>query len=151
MRGIYVAKIDIAALSAAKSLLYGDLPSSCAVEILSVNVTNLDNNTAEQHIIQLQRVSAKGSPAGTAVTPIKSEVGSAASAVTWLGDLSGEPTTYSDILDMQGVNNLVGYDYTPLPEMRPIIAPGIAFGLRIIDTPDNAFRCVAQIVYREIG
>ena len=153
MRGVYVARIDISALAASKTLLYGDVGSSIALEILSANVTNLDQNTAEQLIVQIQRVTTKGSPTGTTVTPVKSEVGSGTSGTSWLGNLTADPTTFetAGIIDMQGINNLGGYYYDPLPECRPIIAPGIAFGLRLIDTPANSFRCVAQIIYREIG
>lgn len=152
MRGVYVAQIDIATLSTSKTILYGDIPSSIVVEILSANLTNLDQNTVEQLIVSLQRVTTKGSPTGTSVTATKSEVGSAASGVTWLGNLTAEPTTYdAATIDRQGANNLGGYYYDPLPECRQIIAPGTAFGLRLIDTPANIFRCMAQIVYREIG
>ena len=151
MRGVYVAQIDIAALSASKTILHGDVASSIAIEILSANVTNLDTNTAEQLILRLSRISTKGSPTGTEVTPNKTEVASATSLVTWLGDLTAEPTTYGSIIDIQGANNLGGYFYDPLPECRQIIAPGIAFGLKLLDTPTTTFRCVAQITYREIG
>src|SRR5687767_14605226 len=94
MRGVYVAQFEIAALSTAKTILHGSVPTSCVIEILSANVTNLSVNTAEQLRIALQRITTKGSPVGTSVTPSESEGLSAASVVTWLGNLTTEPTTY---------------------------------------------------------
>lgn len=153
MRGVYTAKVDISSVSAAKTLLLGTNASTTVIEILRASVTNADQETLEQMRISLTRVNVLGSPVG-ATTPVinKTEAGSAATGLTWYGNLSTEPTSYvTDDLDSEGVANLGGYYFDPTPEERPYIAPSGSFGLRLLDAPTNATRLIAKITYREIG
>lgn len=151
MRGVYTAQIDITGLSTAKTLLHLQAPSTGILEILSVNVTNLNTETSEQLEVGLYHVTTVGSPAGTSVTPEKHEKLDAAAAATVLGNLSGEPSAYaSKPIDKQGVNNLSGYRYDPLPEERPVVPPSGAIGLRMLTAP-SSFNASVQVVFREIG
>lgn len=151
MRGVYTAQIDITGLSTAKTLLHLQAPATGILEILSVNVTNLNTETSEQLEVGLYHVTTVGTPAGTSVTPEKHEKLDAAAAATVLGNLSDEPTAYAaKPIDKQGVNNLSGYRYDPLPEERPVVPPSGAIGLRMLTAP-NSFNASVQIVYREIG
>lgn len=152
MRGIYTASIEIASLSAAKTVLLIECASTKIIEILSISLTNENQTTAEQLQIALLRVTTKGSPAGTTANSAVSEIGTAATGATVLGDLSAEPTTYAaPPLYQEGVNNLAGFHYDPLPEERPTIAPSGLVGLKLLANPTNAFKCVATITYREMG
>lgn len=155
MRGVYTAHIEITSLSIAKSVLVGVCPSLVGIEILHADLTDLSVSTAEQLRIALSRITTIGTPvsAGGAVIDLqKSEVGSPTTALTWYGDCTTEPTTYdASPIDAQGVVNVAGYYYDPIFEVRPIITAGKSFGLRLISAPTTAFRCSAQITYREIG
>ena len=152
MRGVYTAHIEIASLAAAKTVLLMELPATNCVEILSAQVTNANVNTAEQHTCGLFRVTTKGAPAGAAVNIQKKESGSAATIVTWLGDLTTEPTTYDAApLEKGGVNNIGGYYYDPIPEERDIVPPSKLVGLRLLNTPVTPFKAICIIKYREIG
>jgi hypothetical protein len=51
---------------------------------------------------------------------------------------------------LRAVSRLAGYYYDPLPEERPIIAPGATVGLRLTTAP-TSFNATARIVWREIG
>jgi hypothetical protein len=151
MRGVYTAHIDITGLSSAKTLLYIQAPATAVIEILSAMVTNLDTETSEQLSVGLFHVTTIGSPTGTSVIPEKHEKLDAASMATVLGDLTVEPTTYAtNPIDKQGINNLSGFRYDPLPEERPIIPPSGAMGLRMLVAP-NSFNAAVSIVFREIG
>lgn len=151
MRGVYTAYIDISSISTNKTLMLIQAPSTAVVEILSAHATNLDIETSEQLSIGLYRVSTVGSPSGTSVTPEKHEAGDAAAAATVTGNLTVEPTAYAtNPIDKQGVNNLAGYHYDPVPEERPTIAPSGAIGLRLLVAP-TSFNCSVMVVYREIG
>lgn len=151
MRGIYTSNITISSLSTAKTLMLVKSPTTAVLEIYSVIVNNLDSETSEQWNISLCRTSTYGSPAGTSITPEKSESLDSSSSVTALGDLTVEPTAYSStVLDKQGVNNLSGYRFDPIPELRPIIAPGVAIGVRMLSAP-SSFNATISITYREIG
>lgn len=151
MRGVYTAYYDITGISTAKTLMLLTAPSSAVLEILGVHVTNLDVETSEQLSIGLYRVATAGSPTGTSVTPEKHEAGDASAAATVLANLSGEPSAYaSNPIDKQGVNNLAGYHYDPIPEERPTVAPSGAMGVRLLVAP-SSFNCSVMVVYREIG
>jgi hypothetical protein len=151
MRGVYTAQIDITGLSSAKTLMLIQAPSTGVIEIISCSVSNVNSETSEMLNIGVYHVTTVGSPAGTSVTPEKHEKLDASSSATVTGNLSGEPTAYaSKPLDKQGINNLSGYRYDPLPEERPIVPPSGAIGLRAIDAP-TSFNASVQIVFREIG
>ena len=158
MRGVYTAKIEIAALNptAGDGLLTLEAPADMCVEILSASVTSMDNDTAEQLEASFTKIATKGPLAGSAITPEKHETGDAASTVTALGagnaGMSTEPTAWAgEPYDQQGFNNLAGYRYDPIPEERPIISPSGLAGLRLLAVPSTAFKATAQIVFREIG
>lgn len=151
MRGVYTAYIDISGISSAKTLMLIQSPSTAVVEIIGIHVTNLDVETSEQLSIGLFKVSTLGSPSGTSVTPEKHETGDATAAATLTGNLSVEPTAYAtNPIDKQGVNNLAGYHYDPIPEERPIVAPSGAMGVRLLVSP-TSFNCSVMVVFREIG
>lgn len=151
MRGVYTAYIDITGISTNKTLMLIQSPSTAVVEIIGIHVTNLDVETSEQLSIGLFKVSTLGSPSGTSVTPEKHETGDATAAATLTGNLSVEPTAYAtNPIDKQGVNNLAGYHYDPIPEERPIVAPSGAMGVRLLVSP-TSFNCSVMVVFREIG
>lgn len=151
MRGVYTAYIDITGISSAKTLMLLTAPATAVLEIIGIHVTNLDVETSEQLSIGLHKVTTLGSPTGTSVTPEKHETGDAAAAATVTGNLSAEPTLYAtNPIDKQGVNNLAGYHYDPIPEERPIVPPSGAMGVRLLVAP-SSFNCSVMVVYREIG
>lgn len=151
MRGVYTAYIKISSLAAAKTLMLIQVPSTRSLEIISCGYTNSTNSTGEQLLVGLYRVNTIGSPSGTSVTPVKHEEGDSSSGCTVTGNLTVEPTSYvTGPIDEQGISNLAGYRYDPLPEERPIMNPSTSFGLRMISTP-STHDAIVQVVYREIG
>lgn len=151
MRGMYTANYTITGLSSSKTVMLIQSPSTAVLEIYSVILSNLDSETSEQWSIGLYRVTTYGSPTGTSVTPTKNEILDSSSIATVLANLTVEPTVYSSIaLDKQGVNNLSGYRFDPIPEQRPIIGPSIGFGVRVLTTPAS-FNASITVAYREIG
>lgn len=152
MYGVYTAHIEIAALSVAKTVLLAELPATMCVEILEAHLTNADGNTQQQLNVALSLVNVKGTPAGASVNIRKTEDGSPNTGVTWLGNLTTEPTSYHpEPIDAEGESNLSGYHYEPIPEDRQIISPSKLFGLRLLAAPSTAFKAVAVIRYRQIG
>lgn len=152
MRGVYTAHADISGLAASKTLMYITAPATAAIEILGVHVTNFNNNTAEQWIVSLQRISSLGTPTATTITPQKHENGDQASASTVKSNVTASEPTYdtNGPVDKQGVSNLAGYHYDPIPEERPVVAPSGSWGVRMLSTPTSTDVGV-YIVYREIG
>ena len=151
MRGVYTISIDIAGITEDKTLILLTSPSTAVLEILSAQVSNLNNETNEQWDIGLFHVTTIGSPTGTSITPEKHERLDAAASATGLGDLDGEPSAYnSAAIDKQGVASLGGYRYDPTPEERPIVGPSRAIGLRLLTSPAET-DISASIIFREIG
>ena len=152
MRGVYTAYADITGLVAAKTLMYITAPATAAVEILSVHVTNENNNTAEQWIVSLHRISTLGTPTATTITAQKHENGDQVSACTCRSNVTASEPTYDSNapVDKQGVSNLAGFHYDPIPEERPVIAPSGSWGVRMLSTPSSTDVGV-YVVYREIG
>lgn len=152
MRGVYEGNILISGLNALKTLLLMEIPSGKCVEILSASITNESNGTNQQLAAGFYKVTTLGTPAGTSVTPAQNEQGDQASALTVLGNLSAEPTTYSSIfLGLMGFASLAGYQYAPVPEERIIMSPSSNWGLRLVDTAPTAFDASVRVSWREIG
>lgn len=151
MRGVYTVNTDITGLSTNKTVLLLTSHSTAVLEILSVQMSNLDNETNEQLSVGLFHVSTIGSPSGTSLTPEKHEKLDASAVATALGNLTVEPSAYAtNPIDKQGVSSLGGYRYDPTPEERPIVPPSGSIGLRILVAPAS-LNINASIVFREIG
>jgi hypothetical protein len=150
MRAVYTALADIT-ISASKTMMYLQAPATAVLEILSVHVTDYNNNTSEQWKIGFGKITTIGSAAGTSVTAIPHEAGDQAAATTTIkSDCSVEPTTFTAFVDEQGVSNLAGYHYDPIPEERPVVAPSAYWGLKMISVPTSTSIGV-MIIFREIG
>lgn len=148
MRGVYTTQYEMTATTA-KTLLLLIAPSTAVLEILSVQVSNLDNETNEQWSIGLYNVTS-GSGTGTALNFEKHEALDSNASATGKGDLSAEPTYSSYPVDKQGISSLGGYRYDPIPEERPIVKPSGAIGLRLLANVTST-TITASIVFREIG
>ena len=154
MRGVYRAVDTISAVTTAKTLLYLTTPSDAVIEILSARITAQDEDTSEQIMAELNRITTLGTPTATTITPKPTEEGSAASGCTCKSNVTASEPTYdgeSDAIASGGANKLAGWEYVPLPEERPVIKPSDNVGLRLIDAIANSSDLTAEIVYREIG
>jgi hypothetical protein len=159
VRGVYTATYRIAAISAAKTLMYITAPTGAVVEILSARVTNESNETNEQLVACLQRVTSLGTPTATVCTPATTENGSSAAASTVKANVTASEPTYgassqgADIVGahgMDGFSSLGGWYYDPTPEERLYVNPGATIGLRLLSTP-TSFDGVVRITFRELG
>ncbi len=153
MRGVYRAASNTTGATAAQTLLYLTAPSTAVIEILSVRVTNQDNDTGEQMHFSLNRIATLGSPTATTVTPKPTEEASSASSATSKGPVTASEPTYdsdADAIAKGGAVNLAGWEYVPLPEERPIIKPSDTVGLKLMETIAST-DLTAEIIYREIG
>lgn len=154
MRGVFRIVDTIAAVTTAKTLLYVTAPADAVLEILSARITAQDEDTSEQIMAELNRISSLGTPTATSITPKPTEEGSAAFGGTAKSNVTASEPTYDDesnAIASGGANKLAGWEYVPLPEERPIIAPGDSVGLRLIDAIANSTDLTAEIVFREIG
>lgn len=153
MRGVYRAPIKISALAAAKTLIYITAPANKVIEILSAKATSSGANVTNQQLETVfQKVSALGTPTGTALTPTKAEQGDQASGATVVGNVTASEPTYAanTEFDKQGYASLAGYIHAPVPEERLYIAGGDTWGLRMLSTPVSLDMDV-EVVYRELG
>jgi hypothetical protein len=154
MRGVYVLRDTITAVTTAKELLYIQVPSDSVVEILSARVTCQDEDTSEQMFVTLAR--ATGTQAGgDSLTPEPLETGSVASGCTCKGGntaITGlTQQGDSQAIASHGANKLAGWQYLPLPEERHILSPSTQLTLELIDDLANSSDLSCEIVYREIG
>jgi hypothetical protein len=159
MRGVYGANYRIAGVTTGKTLLYITVPSTIVVDILSCYVTNESNETNEQLLCCLQRVTTLGTPTATTITPTKAEKGDQAAASTVKANVTASEPTYGAIAQggaivdadgLQGFPSLSGWAYQPTPEERQTIAPGDTWGLRLVNTITSADLCV-QLNFQERG
>jgi hypothetical protein len=150
MRGVYIAQATVAANTAGtKDLLSIVAPSTAAVEILSIKVTDRDNDTNEQFVIEIQR--AGGTPAGgTGLTIIKTESGSAAASSTAMSSPTSGITSPAAIEEFAGPL-LGGIRETFIPEGRPTLAPSEVFVVNQSAAISTATNLQVVVKFREIG
>ncbi len=154
MRGVYEASIKISSLAAAKTLLYITAPSAKCVEVLSASVTNATNETNEQCEVTLSLISSLGTPTATTITPTMAQQGDQAAGSTLKSNVTASEPTYASSpaveVGRQGFASLAGYQFAPVPEERPVIAPSATWGLYLVNAP-TAFDAVVALRFREIG
>lgn len=153
MRGVYEASFTASGVNSLRSLVLITAPAGLCVEILSASITNLSNTTNAQLGATFQKVTTLGSPTGTSITPTKAEQGDQASGSTVLGNITASEPTYTSgvIYGARGFASLAGFEFAPVPEERLVIAPGVTWGLKLIDTAPNSTDFEVRVAYREIG
>lgn len=150
MGRVYTAEANFSA-SAGKSLMTLLAPADLVVKVLKIHVGADGNDTNQQMSIELTKITTYGSAAGTSVTPSKFDRGDAASTVTVLSDLGTEPDTYEGVaIDAAGVASLTGYNFEARQGKEPVISPGEAIGLRLLEAI-TASDLQVMITYEEIG
>lgn len=159
MRGVYTAAFRASGVSGARTLMYITAPSGKVVEILSASVTNETNETNEQLVAGLQRVTSLGSPTGTTVTPKPHENGDQASGCTVKANITASEPTYPSVtynadipgaFGLEGFSSLGGWYFDPTPEERPTIGGAETMGLRLMNSP-TSLELAIRWTYREIG
>lgn len=159
MRGVYTANFRIAAVTAAKTLIYITTPSSILVEVLSTLVTDENNATNQQIVGAWQRITTLGTPTATTITPSPREKGDQAAASTVKANVTASEPTYGAIAQgaalgvthgLQGYPSLGGYSDNPIPEGRFYIAPGDSYGHRLVNAI-TSMDVTLEVVFREIG
>jgi len=155
MRGVYTAEIKIASFNSTKSAILIEAPALKAVEIISAHIGNVGTNVTNQQLEAcITRVTTLGSPTGTSITPNPEEVGDKASDSTVLSVAATggtDVTTKGVNLDHQGFASLNGYNFSPVPEERPLIPPAGSAVMYVPVAPGVAFDAIIQVKFREIG
>lgn len=154
MRGVYTAAVNITGITAAKTLVYVTAPANKVVEILSADVTGTGSNVTLQNLeFGLFNVSSLGTPTATPNTPQPEEVGDQAAGSTVKTNVTAsEPTYTSTPIDRRGGPNIgPAYQFSPVPEERPIIGGGATVGLRLLTSTITSQDLTVQIKFREIG
>jgi hypothetical protein len=150
VRGVYTAATKIAALNAAKTLLYITAPSNKVVEILACTVTQESNATNFQMEIAIANISTLGTPTATTLTPTPHEAGDQAASSTVKANVTASEPTYGTTITQEGAASLVGYRHEPAPEERIYVSGNSSAGVRMITTPTSSDFDV-RFTFREIG
>lgn len=150
MKGVYSSAAKIAALNAAKTVLYITAPSAKVVELMVFTCTDESNATNFQGQIALQNISALGTPTATAVTPTPHESGDQAAGSTTKVNVTASEPTYSTVIIQEGFPALSGFRWEPQPEERAYVAPSASVGFRFITTP-TSFDSDVRLTFKEIG
>jgi hypothetical protein len=156
---VYTVNYRVAALAAARTLVYCTAAATHLLELLYTEVSNESNETNEQVVLAWQRITTLGTPTATTVTPTKAEKGDQAAASTWKANVTASEPTYGaiaqggaivDAVGLKGVPSLGGYIYAPAPEERQMFAASDSWGLRLLNAP-TAFDLVLEVRFREVG
>ena len=153
MRGVYKANIKIAALATTKTVLLLTVPTNKVVELISARITNSSNATNQQLEATWAKVNVLGTPAGTTLTPSKTEQGDQAAVSTVLGNLTAEPTSYlaNTAYGDMGFPSLTGYLFEPLDAEKQYFAGADVWGLRLLTATFSAQDTIVEVSFREIG
>lgn len=159
MQGVYTASYRISGVTTGKTLLYLTAPATAVIEILSASVSNENNETNEQALFVLQRITSLGTPTATTVTPADTEPLSAAAASTVKANVTASEPTYGAIAQnadivgafgLAGIPSLSGWFFDPTPEERVYVPPSGSIGIRSVNTILSA-DLVVTLTWREIG
>ena len=152
--GVYSAEYTLAALAAAKTLMYQTAPADAVCEIMSAHVTNATNETNEQFEVKFHRIATLGTPTGTAVVPGPHHSGSTATGVTMKANITASEPTYGAVnvneFGLQGAATLGGWHFEPPPDERPANSPAGNIGLRHMASV-TAFDAKIVWVLNELG
>lgn len=148
-RGVYSAKINLAAFTGAKTALQIKAGANNPVEILRVSVSQKGSTTSEQIQIQLLRKTAAATV--TSLTPLKLNPGAPAAGTdtTATGSNASAEGTDGDVLIQEGFNILNGFLYLPVPEERILIPANGIFAVKFPDTVTSGTYNV-EVIFGEL-
>ncbi len=166
MRGVYTVTAEHTAIAAAENVLVffnnsamTDYP--VVAELLGATITNADQDTNEQLVAGLFRVTGVNLDEGVLggavyVTPEKHETADSTSVCS-VSTASALVETDQDValasmaVHLRGFSTLGGYWYDPLPETRVHVRPDDMYALRITTPTFTSFSPVVSMTWREIG
>ena len=151
----YDAEIKIAALAAAKTVLYITVPANKLVTLVSSGITDASNVTNQQLEATWQKVTTLGTPTGTTLTPAKHDLGDSVAGSTVVGNVTASEPTYTANTDLghDAAPMLSGWYFpmNPLPVASlPVFTGGDTWGLRMLSTP-TAFDAIIRVTFGEQG
>jgi len=149
---MYAAVFDGVSVSAIADLFYLKPPSTRAVIIHEIRISQETSETSEQLPLKLFRTATDNSAQGTANTPaLLSADGSVASTVRT--NITGANlATETTLLRVESENVLGGWHYLPTPENRIVLAPsGNGFCVKLKTAPAAALTLDGVMVFEEIG
>lgn len=156
MRGVYTASVKIAAVTAAKTLIYLTAGANGIIaELLSASVTNESNATNWQGEILLARISTLGTPTATAITPKPHEQHDQAAGSTLKSNVTASEPTYETVGWQEGFASVSGW-YWPAPgrdpEERLYVSNGDTWGIKLVTITGGVSTDLdVRLTFREIG
>jgi len=149
---MYAAVFDGISVDAIADLFYLKPPSTRAVIIHEIRITQETSETSETLPLKLFRTATDNSAQGTGNTPATLGAdGTVASTVRTLitgANLSAETT----LLRVESENVLGGWHYLPTPENRIHIVPGgNGFAVKLKTAPAAALTLDGVMVFEEVG
>lgn len=146
-RGRYRAQMDSVSVSAAKSLVCVEAPTSAILEIVRMSITT---RAIVSEANQAQIIRGTDFGTGTAHTPLLL-AGFAASGATARTNLTGEPTGAA-VHASESFNLVSGWQWVALDEEgRIVVPPGDSIAVKLNVNPAGATVMSALIEYIEKG
>lgn len=145
--GVYSVRLDLTAVSTARTLVQVNAPSTRAVAVIRAWVGQGNSETSTQEEIELLRTTTAGT--GTSATP--RPLGSyAAAAGTATVNHTAEGTA-GDSLHREAFNIVTGWLWIPTPIEAVIVPPSGRIALKFPVAPEASIDVTAGIVFAEIG
>jgi hypothetical protein len=145
--GIYTITLDATAVSAARTLVQYNAPSTRIAVVLRAWVSQCNSEVATQEEIQLLRVTTAGTGTGATPRPTGSFAAAAGTATV---NNSAEGTA-GDSLHREGFEIRNGWLWIPTPEERFIIPPSGRIALKFPAAPEASIDVSAGLVVAELG
>lgn len=147
-RGVYTTKLDLTAVSTARTLVQYNAAATVVGVLLRAWVTQENSETSTQEGIEVLRVTTAGTGTAGVLRPLGAYV-AAAGTTTVNHTVEG---TASDSLLREGFNILNGWLWVPSCEQeRIIIGPSGRLALKFPVAPEAAIDVTAGFVIGEIG
>jgi hypothetical protein len=159
--GVYEAVADAVTVTAARSIIFLNPPTTCSIRILRCSVDQSGTTASQQLPVKLIYQAAAFPSSGTGITPAKtasldgvSQLVSGASGAQ--GTVGVNYTTQGagaqTVIKSRAFNNLNGWEFIFTPKEEIVLSAGFASGFSIYlpGTPTTLTGWNASIVYEEV-
>lgn len=153
MRGVYKALFSFQGAASGKAVIAWRVPATIALEILGLEAVDWSQIKIENVLWGLYEITTWGSAAGTACVVLKTERGDQATAIaTIIHQLTTDPTYPAGAgLESFRFSTVGPLDYSPVPEVRPVLAPGKDWAIVTDAAQGFTPNFLGKLFYREIG
>ena len=149
MGRVYSFSVDVGAQTTTRTGISLTAASGKPLRLLSASITNATNETNEQLVAGIRKISSDGT-ATTATSYITHNPDDASATATLKHTYTAEPTYATPVGIIEGFSSLGGWYWNPTEKEQIIVGSAEIIGIRIVTATFTSLQPVFRLTWEEM-